>query len=331
MSKKNLAYNTKLKHVEPLDLMFGAEDSDFSEQNSVEQTNKIISAEQIKLDPNQSRRYFDPKKLEELSQSIKEVGILQPLVVRQLNDGYYELIAGERRFKAAEIAEISELPCVIKEIDENTLKKVRLIENLQREDLNAYEETIGILELLALQLKMTKTQVVSLLHRIEKANRQKADNVIRSKKNNQTDNLIPTENIELINSIFAYIGRLSPESFRVNRLPLLNLPQEIQEALASGKIEYTKARAIAKLKIEDERKQLLIEAIENNLSLNDIQQRVKDILAQNKGITTPSLKEEYKKLSKQLGYSKVWNNPKKKKTLEKLLNQIRTLLDQEQN
>ena len=361
MTKKDAAYNAKLKHANPLDLMFGGEDSAFSEFDSLQttsdnKTSNTIAREQIKLDPNQPRRYFDPKRLEELAQSIIELGILEPLLVRPLSDGYYELIAGERRFKAAGIAGLSEVPCVVKEMDDDTVKQVQLIENLQREDLNAYEETIGILELLALRLKMTQVDVISLLNRMEKANRKKADNVIRhdseeqadnvirhediekdkkadnvirSKGKKQADNVIRHEDIEIVNNIFASIGRLSAESFRANRLPLLNLPSDIQQALASGTIEYTKARAVAKLKIEDKRKQLLTEAIDNNLSLSDIQQRVRDMLGEELVSATPLLKQEYKKLSKQLGSSKVWDNPKKKKTLEKLLNQIKTLLDEE--
>ncbi|MHC5733222.1 MAG: ParB/RepB/Spo0J family partition protein, partial [Nostoc sp.] len=88
--------------------------------------------------------------------SIKELGILEPLIVRSLSAGAYELIAGERRFKAALMAGLEEVPVVIKEMDDDTVKQVQLIENLQREDLNAYEETIGILELLALRLNSTQ-------------------------------------------------------------------------------------------------------------------------------------------------------------------------------
>ncbi|MEO0842232.1 MAG: ParB N-terminal domain-containing protein, partial [Cyanobacteria bacterium J06643_5] len=92
MSKKNAAYSAKLKHTKPLDLMFGDEDSDTSELSPVQTTsdnkiNNTIARERIKLDPNQPRRYFDQKRLEELAQSIKELGILEPLLVRPLHDG----------------------------------------------------------------------------------------------------------------------------------------------------------------------------------------------------------------------------------------------------
>lgn len=144
------------------------------------------------------------------------------------------------------------------------------------------------------------------------------------------DNVIRHEENVVLEGIFASLGRLSAESFRTNRLPLLNLPEDIKEALQKGSIEYTKARAIAKVKEDVKRAPLLQAAIKENLSLTEIQQRIRDIFAQEKADTTPSLKTQYKELSKQLGSSKVWDNPKKKKALEKLLNQIKVLLDEEQ-
>lgn len=316
MSKKDAAYTAKLKHANPIDLMFGgSEDEPATPSNKSTNT---IPIQEIKLPPTQPRRYFDPKKLEELSLSIKELGILEPLIVRPRPDGSYELIAGERRFKAAIMAGLEFVPVVIKEMDDDTVKQVQLIENLQREDLNAYEETIGILELLALRLNSTQDEVISLLNRMSKANRKQADNVIRHEEN------------VVVEGIFASLGRLSAESFRTNRLPLLNLPEDIKEALQKGSIEYTKARAIAKVKEDVKRTPLLQAAIKENLSLTEIQLLIRDIFAQEKADTTPSLKTQYKELSKQLGSSKVWDNPKKKKALEKLLNQIKVLLDEEQ-
>ena len=355
MSKKDAAYTAKLKHANPIDLMFGGNDDEPTTPSN--KSTNTIPIQEIRLPPTQPRRYFDPKKLEELSLSIKELGILEPLIVRPRPDGNYELIAGERRFKAALLAGLEEVPVVIKEMDDDTVKQVQLIENLQREDLNAYEETIGILELLALRLNSTQDEVISLLNRMEKANRKKApnvrsasskgegenaDNVIRSCGEEQADNVIPQnrnkkapnvsrhEVHDVVEGVFASLGRLSAESFRTNRLPLLNLPDDIKAELQVGSIEYTKARAIAKLKDDAKRAPLLLAAIKDNLSLTEIQLLIRNILNEEKAGNTPSLKQAYKELSKQLGTSKVWDNPKKKKALEKLLNQIKTLLDEEQ-
>lgn len=314
VNKKDAAYTAKLKHASPVDLMFGGSEKDVHTTQSNSKLTNTISIHDIKLPISQPRRYFDSKKLEDLSVSIKELGILEPLIVRPRSEGIYELIAGERRLKAACLAGLEEVPVVIKEMDDDTVKQVQLIENLQREDLNAYEETIGILELLALRLNSTQEEAIGLLNRMEKAKRKQADNIIRQ------------EDKERIEGIFAFLGRLSAESFRTNRLPLLNLPEDVKEALQNGLIEYTKARAIAKIKDNGRRASLMKVAIENNLSLAEIQQKIKNILPQSNVGTAELLKTQYKELNKQLSSSKVWDDPKRRKALEKLLDQIKLLL-----
>ncbi|AJE04604.1 ParB/RepB/Spo0J family partition protein [Geobacter pickeringii] len=95
--------------------------------------------EEIRPNKNQPRKTFVPEKLEELAASIREKGIIQPLVVRRKGD-HYELIAGERRWRAAQKAELREVPVVIQDVSEDTALEMALIENIQREDLNAVEE-----------------------------------------------------------------------------------------------------------------------------------------------------------------------------------------------
>jgi ParB family chromosome partitioning protein len=99
----------------------------------------LCPIEKIRPTPNQPRKQFAPEKLEELAASIKEKGIIQPLVVTQ-KDGYYEIIAGERRWRASQKAGLRELPVVIREASEDAIMELALIENIQREDLNAIEE-----------------------------------------------------------------------------------------------------------------------------------------------------------------------------------------------
>ena len=98
-----------------------------------------------KVEPNRSqpRQDFDEEELQALADSIEEHGIIQPLTVRQLDSGYYQIIAGERRWRAARIANLSEVPVVIMEADDRKAMELALIENLQRQDLNAVEEALG--------------------------------------------------------------------------------------------------------------------------------------------------------------------------------------------
>jgi ParB family transcriptional regulator, chromosome partitioning protein len=249
--------------------------------------------------------------------SVKEHGILEPLLVRSLPDGTSELIAGERRLRAAIEAGLTEVPVISKELTDKQALSIALIENLQREDLNPLEETEGILELLALRLELNRQNAIA--HLTKMRNVCDRDSELRH-------NVMSQPQTQIVEELFTSLGRMSWESFVKNRLPLLNLPSDVLEALRIGKIEYTKARAIAQIKDEYERGELLKSAIKNGLSLEEIKVLVKQHQAPN---SKPPLKSEYKELSKKLGTSKVWENPKKLYVLEKLLNQIKSLLDEE--
>ncbi len=104
---------------------------------------KNIPISSIKPNPYQPRRDFNKKSLEELSQSIKSFGVIQPISVRKLQNENYELIAGERRLRASELADLKEIPAIVLEYRDNESAMVALIENLQREDLNFIEEAEG--------------------------------------------------------------------------------------------------------------------------------------------------------------------------------------------
>ena len=104
---------------------------------------KNIPIKSIKPNPYQPRRDFNKQSLEELSQSIKSFGVIQPISVRRIQDNNYELIAGERRLRASELADLEEIPAIVLEYKDNESAMIALIENLQREDLNFIEEAEG--------------------------------------------------------------------------------------------------------------------------------------------------------------------------------------------
>jgi ParB family chromosome partitioning protein len=107
-----------------------------------------IAINKIKANPNQPRREFDPEALQELADSIKEIGIIQPITLRQMEDGTYQIIAGERRFRASQLAGLSTLPAYIRTADDENVMEMALIENIQREDLNAMEIALAYQHLL---------------------------------------------------------------------------------------------------------------------------------------------------------------------------------------
>ena len=101
---------------------------------------KYINISQIKANETQPRQNFKKEELEELAESIKRQGILQPIVVRLISDNNYEIVAGERRWRSAQIAGIHEIPALIKDLSDEMMQEVALIENIQRENLNPVEE-----------------------------------------------------------------------------------------------------------------------------------------------------------------------------------------------
>ena len=124
-----------------LDALFGP----VPEEERVQENDSLKKLKITEVEPNrdQPRKKFDQEALEELSQSIKEYGLIQPIVVTK-KDNYYSIIAGERRWRASKLAGLEEIPAIIREDDEKINSEISLIENMQREDLNPYEKALGI-------------------------------------------------------------------------------------------------------------------------------------------------------------------------------------------
>ncbi|MEA5573881.1 ParB/RepB/Spo0J family partition protein [Calothrix sp. UHCC 0171] len=385
-------------------------------------SSQTIPLDQIHLPPTQPRRYFDSEALKQLTESIKQHGILQPLLVRLIDGEKHELVAGERRYRAAKEIGLKEVPVVIRELDDNAAFQLALIENLLREDLNPVDETEGILQLLALKLNRSINEIPPLLRRLQhdrKAASKSSNNVIGKQKSpsdgtsnnknkegkldadnnviikdnegelgaannvigkNETDgldagdstvkdekknlekssnnvigknedgNLLASNNIigkdknnkhdgssnavnpdlKIVEEVFDGLGLMTWESFANNRLPLLNLPEDILEALRKGSIEYTKARAIATIQDTSERVAFLDQAINQNWSLSEIKQYISDNKTPNPTQKTESndYKERFTVATTKLRKSPIWSDPKKRKQVEKLLIQLEALTNE---
>ncbi|MBP3885314.1 MAG: ParB/RepB/Spo0J family partition protein [Olsenella sp.] len=175
----------------------------------------------IKVNKNQPRKTFDPDLLDELADSIKQNGVLQPILVRKKGQNY-EIVAGERRYQAAKLAGLKEIPVNIKEISDDDVFKLALIENLQRSDLNPIEEAQGYQKLLK-------------------------------------DNDFTQEELGKVLS--------KSRSAIANTLRLLDLPEEVQEMMAEGKITAGHARAILAVAGEDGRLRLAQKVVDENLTV----------------------------------------------------------------
>ena len=193
LSKKEQPYTSKLRGVAAL----------LRETTNIVTTNQTIAIAAICLPQKQPRRYFEPEKLEQLVFSIKEHGILEPLLVRPLQNNQYELVAGERRYRAAQIAGLVEVPVVVRELNEQEALQLSLIENLQREDLNPVEETEGILQLLAFKLKCAVSEVPPLLYQMKN---------LLDRNSDMRNNVVPqleSQEQQQVQDVFNKLGLMS--------------------------------------------------------------------------------------------------------------------------
>jgi len=120
------------------------------EFDAVSSKEEVVILKTVDVEPNkgQPRKQFDPEKLEALSESIKEYGVLQPILVTPTKSGTYKIVAGERRWRASKLAGMKEIPCIIRTFEEQQVMELALVENLQREDLNPIEEAEGYQQLM---------------------------------------------------------------------------------------------------------------------------------------------------------------------------------------
>lgn len=154
---------------------------------------QTLAIEKLQPGKYQPRKDMSPEALEELSSSIRSQGIIQPIVVRSVGGEMYEIIAGERRWRAAKLAELSEIPCLIKQVPDEAAVAIALIENIQREDLNAMEEAIA-LERLMNEFELTHQEVADAVGKSRAA----VSNLLRlNKLNDDVKTLLEHGDIEM--------------------------------------------------------------------------------------------------------------------------------------
>lgn len=132
-----------------LDALFAGNITNVAEEEKIKDGESIVNLKLIDVEPNknQPRMNFDDEKIEDLAESIKEYGVIQPIIVTKQNN-YYQIVAGERRWRAAKRAGLGEIPAIIRNYTEQTNKEVALIENIQREDLNPIEKATALKEII---------------------------------------------------------------------------------------------------------------------------------------------------------------------------------------
>lgn len=227
----------------------------------------MVPLEKIEANPQQPRKIFKDEGMEELTGSIKEYGVLQPIILKDEKERY-TIIAGERRYRAAQLAGLEKIPAIIKTMETKEAALIALVENVQREDLNFLEEA-------------------------------------RAYKKLMDDfNLTQGEIAEKVNKRHSTIS---------NKIRVLSLPEDIQEQLVDNRLTERHARALLKLKDDEDRKQVMERIVANGLNVKQTEKLIEDVLAK---------KEEALRKRRKVNYIsyKIYLN-----TIRKAFNQIREM------
>ncbi|MBW8350338.1 nucleoid occlusion protein [Bacillus sp. IITD106] len=223
-----------MKH--PFSRLFGLGEKELPiEEEMVDERDEIKKIPVSHIIPNrfQPRTIFDETKIEELARTIHTHGIIQPIVVRELDENQYEIIAGERRFRAIQLLGWDEVPAIIKNLSDTETASIALIENLQREELTPIEEAMAYGKL----LEMHNLTQEALAQRLGKG-----------------------------------------QSTVANKLRLLKLPEEVQEAILQKKITERHARALIPLKDPEKQIQVMNLIIEKGLNVKQAEEQVVKLL-----------------------------------------------------
>lgn len=210
-------------------------------KNEVEQAEAVHAAEEViklpidQIVPNrfQPRTIFDDEKIEELSRTIHTHGVIQPIVVRKTSENQYEIIAGERRYRAMKKLQWTEVPAIVRNLTDKETASIALIENLQREELTAIEEAVAYQKLLELH-ELTQE---ALAQRLGKG-----------------------------------------QSTVANKLRLLRLPDEVQQAILKRQISERHARALIAIKDQPLQLEILQLAIDNDWNVRQLEEHIQGIL-----------------------------------------------------
>ena len=194
----------------------------------------------------QPREVFDEKALKELAVSIKEHGVIQPIIVRNVN-GKYEIIAGERRYKASALAGLTKIPAIVRDLDDKESSKVALLENLQRKNLNPIEEARTYQKILEID-QMTQEELAKTMGKSQSA--------------------------------------------VANKIRLLSLPEEVQEALLKEQISERHARTLLNVPDAQKQREMLKKVIDNKMSVRSLEDEIKQLYPKAPKEEAPALPTE---------------------------------------
>jgi ParB family chromosome partitioning protein len=250
----------------------------------------------------QPRTHFAQDALDELSRSVREQGVLQPLLVRPLSGGMFEIVAGERRWRAAGQVGLNEVPVLIRTLSDTEARMAAAVENLQREDLNVIEEVRARLQVAAAILEVPEKEVVARMFALDRH-----------------PDAEPGQ-VERLDSAFGALGGETWHSFIRNRAAVLNLPEDVQNAVREG-LDYRKALIIGRVGEASERASLIVQAREG-ATVQTLRAMVSPKVADTEG---------WKALARRLSDARTLQrlDDRRRMRAEKLLRQLQALLDEQ--
>lgn len=276
-----------------------------------------IPVDRIQPGTAQPRQFFSQAGIDSLAKSFQKDGFRGALNVRPIENGMYELVAGERRWRAAQQAGLREVRCIVDRYTDEEALEFALVENLQREDLSKLEETEGILNLIEVKLGIPRDRAISVV-RTEG----------HSDKRSRSD-VAPSDELIQIEALLAYFN-IELQTFRTKNLRTLTLPEDLKQAHLEHNLSYSVALELNKIKDESVRQALLEEVLAQNLSFRDVKEKVRDLKQSSPDeVPEPTLIDRLEATVKRAKQSqKLLTKAQKRKRLEKLLHDLEALLDE---
>lgn len=278
-----------------------------------------LSVDQLTPGRFQPRKFFSQEGLDKLAESFRSQGFRGTINVRPTDDAHYEIIAGERRWRAAQIAGLDKVRCIVEDYSDDEALEFALTENLQREDLSKLEETEGILRLIETKLGLAAEEAIAIIR-----TEGHPDKIARC-------DAAPNEMLSGIIEILSAFN-INLQTFRSKNLRTLSLPKELKSAHLEGKISYSATMELNKVKDEEKRALLLEEAVTEALTFREVQERVQAVTAKPEKTTSKAVTavvNEFQATAKRIkADAHLLRNTKKRERLQELLAEIGALLEE---
>jgi len=286
----------------------------------VENAAEWVAIDKIVKSPLQPRQFFDQSSIDSLSDAFKQHGFRGALNVRPLDNDTYELVAGERRWRAARQANLKKVRCIVDEYTDEQALEFALMENLQRENLSKLEETEGILKFIEAKLGIERDRAVNIVR-----TEGHSDKTARSY-------VAPSGELKRIEELLSLFD-IGLQTFRTKHLRTLALPEDLKQAHLNQGLSYSSAIELSKMKDSQERCNLLADVLQGKLSFRATKERVQEALSQCKKLDdseSPDIAKRFAVIALRVKKSpSLLEKSQNRKRIEKLLKELESLISEE--